>query len=146
MEEGTFKSPTHCEVTDDEVFQWDTREDCEVRQILDRVADKWSLLIISLLARETMRFTELLHRIDGVSQRMLTVSLRQLERDGLVERTVYPVVPPRVDYRLTDLGATLRETIGALVSWTEAHQGEVAAAREAFDLRSAALTGPTART
>lgn len=67
-------SPTHCEVSDDDVFQWDTREDCEVRQILDRVADKWSLLIISLLARETLRLSELLRRIDGVSQRMLTVT------------------------------------------------------------------------
>ncbi|MEJ7720204.1 MAG: helix-turn-helix domain-containing protein [Ilumatobacteraceae bacterium] len=85
MEEGTLKSATHCEVTDDDdVLQWDTREDCEVRQILDRVADKWSLLVLALLARGTMRFSELHCAIDGVSQRMLTVTLRQLERDGLV--------------------------------------------------------------
>lgn len=73
----------------------------QVRRILDRIADKWSLLVIALLDRRSLRFTELRRKIDGVSQRMLTVTLRQLERDGLVRRTVYPVVPPRVDYELT---------------------------------------------
>ena len=136
MEEGTLKSATHCEVTDDDdVLQWDTREDCEVRQILDRVADKWSLLVLAVLARGTMRFSELHCAIDGVSQRMLTVTLRQLERDGLVSRTVHPVVPPRVDYELTQLGVTLRTTIQSLVTWTEAHQNEIAAARTAYDAR-----------
>jgi DNA-binding HxlR family transcriptional regulator len=140
MEEGTFKSPSNCADTDDadsDAFQWDTREDCEVRQILDRVADKWSLLVIALLERRTLRFTELRHKIDGISQRMLTVTLRQLERDGLVERTVYPVVPPRVEYALTPLGCTLHDTIKALVTWTEAHQDEIAAARAAYDRRAA---------
>lgn len=118
-------------------YQWDTREDCEVRQILDRIADKWSLLVIALLDRRRMRFTELLREIDGVSQRMLTVTLRQLERDGLVRRTVHPVVPPRVDYELTPLGASLHETIQALVTWTERHQREIAAARSAYDARAA---------
>ena len=127
-------------VTDDcdwGAYQWDTREDCEVRQILDRIADKWSLLVIALLDRRRMRFTELLREIDGVSQRMLTVTLRQLERDGLVRRTVHPVVPPRVDYELTPLGASLHETIQALVTWTERHQREIAAARSAYDARAA---------
>jgi len=135
MEDGTLKSPTHCAHTESDAdpFQWDTREDCEVRQILDRVADKWSLLAIALLDERTMRFTELLRTIDGVSQRMLTVTLRQLERDGLVRRTVYPVVPPRVEYALTPLGATLHDTIQALVTWTEEHQQEVARARAEFD-------------
>lgn len=82
-------------------FQWDTREDCQVRQILDRIADKWSLLVIALLDNRRLRFTELRREIDGVSQRMLTVTLRSLERDGLVKRTVHPVVPPRVEYELT---------------------------------------------
>jgi DNA-binding HxlR family transcriptional regulator len=118
-------------------FQWDTREDCDVRQILDRIADKWSLLVIALLDERTLRFTELKRTIDGVSQRMLAVTLRQLERDGLVKRTVHPVVPPRVDYELTPLGRSLHETIQALVNWTEAHQGEVAAARTAYDARTA---------
>ncbi|WP_307817558.1 winged helix-turn-helix transcriptional regulator [Nocardia acididurans] len=75
--------------------------DCEVRQILDRVADKWSLLVIAYLEERTLRFSELKATIDGVSQRMLSRTLRQLERDGLVTRTVYPTVPPRVDYALT---------------------------------------------
>ncbi|MFD3943183.1 winged helix-turn-helix transcriptional regulator [Streptomyces sp. NPDC058579] len=147
MEEGTLKSPSHCEVPytegrsgDTDPFQWDTREDCEVRQILDRVADKWSLLVIALLDRRKLRFSELKREIDGVSQRMLTVTLRQLERDGLVKRTVHPVVPPRVDYELTALGGTLHTTIRSLVTWTERHQNEIAAAREAYDAREADAT------
>ncbi|WP_418958510.1 winged helix-turn-helix transcriptional regulator [Streptomyces tritici] len=153
MEEGTSKSPSHCEVTgtgadgaDADPFQWDTREDCEVRQILDRIADKWSLLVIALLDRRKLRFTELRREIDGVSQRMLTVTLRQLERDGLVKRTVHPVVPPRVDYELTPLGATLHTTIRSLVTWTERHQNEIAAARAAYDAREAAQTDGAADT
>jgi DNA-binding HxlR family transcriptional regulator len=146
VEEGTLKSPTHSESTehsecdaDDpyDALQWDTREDCEVRQILDRVADKWSLLVIALLSPGSLRFTELRRKIDGISQRMLTVTLRHLERDGLVSRTVHPVVPPRVDYELTPLGVTLRETIQALVTWTEQHQQEIAEARAAYDVYTA---------
>jgi DNA-binding HxlR family transcriptional regulator len=138
MEEGTLKSPTHCPDTKDyDAHQWDAREDCEVRQILDRVADKWSLLAVSLLAGRTLRFTELKREIDGISQRMLTVTLRQLERDGLVARTVYPVVPPRVEYELTPLGLSLLDTIQALVTWTESHQNEIAVARAAYDTRAA---------
>lgn len=120
---------------DADPFQWDVREDCQVRQILDRIADKWSLLVIALLDNRRLRFTELRREIDGVSQRMLTVTLRQLERDGLVERTVHPVVPPRVEYELTALGSTLHATIQSLVTWTEHHQAEVAAARAAYDAR-----------
>ncbi|KOU00399.1 HxlR family transcriptional regulator [Streptomyces rimosus subsp. pseudoverticillatus] len=154
MEEGTSKSPGHTGVThpaqacgdgthghasgegcDYDARQWDVREGCEVRQILDRVADKWSLLVIALLDRRTLRFTELRREVDGISQRMLTVTLRQLERDGLVRRTVHPVVPPRVDYELTPLGATLHDTIQALVTWTEVHQSEIAEARAAYDRR-----------
>ena len=140
MEEGTSESPTYCRSTEgyEDAFQWDTREDCEVRQILDRIADKWSLLVIALLEHRRLRFTALLREIDGVSQRMLTVTLRQLERDGLVSRTVHPVVPPRVEYELTPLGATLHQTIQSLVTWTEAHQREIAGARAAYDARSAA--------
>ncbi|MGP9019272.1 winged helix-turn-helix transcriptional regulator [Streptomyces sp. BR1] len=146
MEEGTLRSPGHCEVTDPaapdaqgdtDPFQWDTREGCEVRQILDRVADKWSLLVIALLDRRVLRFTELRREIDGISQRMLTVTLRQLERDGLVSRTVHPVVPPRVEYALTPLGGTLHHTIRSLVTWTEEHQSEIAAARASYDAYNA---------
>jgi DNA-binding HxlR family transcriptional regulator len=139
VEAGTSKSPTHPAGTaldcDNDAFQWDTREDCDVRRILDRIADKWSLLVIALLEQRCMRFTELRREIDGISQRMLTVTLRQLERDGLVRRTVHPVVPPRVDYELTPLGGTLHETIQALVTWTETHQNQIAAARAAYDAR-----------
>ncbi|CAL9286394.1 winged helix-turn-helix transcriptional regulator [Streptomyces sp. SudanB182_2057] len=137
MEEGTSKSPRHCAGTDDyNVLQWDVREGCEVRQILDRVADKWSLLVIALLENRSLRFNQLRHSIEGISQRMLTVTLRQLERDGLVRRTVHPVVPPRVDYELTPLGVTLHDTIQALVTWTEQHQQEIATARAEYDRRT----------
>jgi DNA-binding HxlR family transcriptional regulator len=138
------RGPRHHRGVDDcasedpyDALQWDTREDCEVRQILDRVADKWSLLTIALLDRRSFRFTELRREIDGISQRMLTRTLRQLERDGLVRRTVHATVPPRVDYALTPLGVTLHETIRALVTWTERHQNEIAAARAAYDVREA---------
>ncbi|MFM9446650.1 winged helix-turn-helix transcriptional regulator [Streptomyces acidiscabies] len=139
MEEGTSESPGYPSGTidpgDADPFQWDVREDCQVRQILDRIADKWSLLVIALLDNRRLRFTQLRREIDGVSQRMLTVTLRQLERDGLVRRTVYPVVPPKVEYELTALGVTLHATVQSLVLWTEEHQGEVAAAREEYDRR-----------
>ncbi|MFC9893240.1 winged helix-turn-helix transcriptional regulator [Nocardia sp. NPDC127579] len=139
MEEGTFESLGYCADTGDyPARQWDTRADCEVRQILDRIADKWSLLAIALLAGRVMRFTELRREIDGISQRMLTRTLRHLERDGLVRRTVHPVVPPRVDYELTPLGASLHETIQALVDWTESHQREIAHARDSYDRAEAA--------
>ncbi|MFC9687358.1 winged helix-turn-helix transcriptional regulator [Kribbella sp. NPDC056951] len=136
MEEGTSKEPSHSCCTE-EAFQWDTREDCDVRQILDRIGDKWSLLVIALLDDGSMRFTELKKTIDGISQRMLTVTLRQLERDGLVKRTVYPVVPPRVDYELTPLGVTLHATIQSLVTWTETHQMEIASSRARYDAAAA---------
>ena len=143
-QEGTLQSPGSLGGTDGiaqctngrewrDAFQWDTREDCEVRQILDRIADKWSLLVISLLEERTMRFGELGREIDGISKRMLTVTLRNLERDGLVHRQVYAEVPPRVEYRLSDLGCTLLGTIQSLVNWTEEHQDEIARARERFD-------------
>ena len=115
----------------------DSEEAGLVRHILDRIGDKWSLLVISLLGGGTRRFTELRREIDEISQRMLTLTLRHLERDGLVERTVYPVVPPRVEYRLNSLGVTLLDTIQALVAWTMAHRDEIAAAREAYDARVA---------
>jgi DNA-binding HxlR family transcriptional regulator len=139
MEDGTSKSPGYCGDTDGDydVLQWDTREDCEVRQILDRIADKWSLLVIALLDQRSLRFTELRRTIDGISQRMLARTLRHLERDGLVSRTVHPVVPPRVDYELTPLGASLHHTIRALVTWTEQHQNDIATARSAYDVRVA---------
>jgi DNA-binding HxlR family transcriptional regulator len=136
MEEGTLELPGNCRLTASyDVLQWDVREGCEVRQILDRIADKWSLLVIALLAKRTMRFAELLRSIAGVSKRMLTTTLRQLERDGLVARTVYPTVPPKVEYSLTPLGASLHDTVQALVTWTESHQAQIADARQRFEAR-----------
>lgn len=106
---------------------------CEIRDLLDRLADKWSLLVVELLGRGTCRFSELRRQIDGISQRMLTLTLRHLERDGLVTRTVYPVVPPRVEYRLTPLGTGLLEAIGPLVTWTRAHRADITGAQAAYD-------------
>lgn len=139
-EEGTLQAPGSPGGTDPDcgcpdAFQWDLREGCEVRQLLDRIADKWSLLVIALLEQQTMRFNELRRAIDGISQRMLTVTLRNLERDGLVDRTVYAEIPPRVEYQLTPLGCTLLGIIQSLVQWTEEHQHEIAHARASFDER-----------
>src|SRR2546423_11785870 len=115
-----------------------TPANCHAREMLARVGDKWSVYVIHVLGDAgTLRFNELRSRVDGISQRMLTVTLRGMERDGLVVRTVYPEVPPRVEYTLTRLGATLRELVRGLVKWSEAHLEEVDAARAAYDARNA---------
>ncbi|WP_151962543.1 winged helix-turn-helix transcriptional regulator [Acinetobacter oleivorans] len=106
------------------------------REILDRIGDKWSLYIIASLAKGTMRFNELRRGIDGISQRMLTLTLRGLERDGLVSRTMYPTIPPRVDYELTELGQTLLVPVMALVSWADNNQLAIKEAHERFDEKS----------
>lgn len=111
---------------------------CEARAILELVGDKWSLLVISLLADRTVRFTELRREIDGISQRMLARTLRQLERTGLVTRTVHPVVPPRVDYELTKLGATLLETAQELILWAVENRAEIGTSKSDYDARQAA--------
>src|SRR4051812_20800544 len=100
-----------------------------IREVLARIGDKWSIFVVTLLGERTMRFTELQRSIEGISQRMLTLTLRQLERDGLVERVVYPVVPPRVDYSLTALGATLIEPLMAVASWADGHVADIERAR-----------------
>jgi DNA-binding HxlR family transcriptional regulator len=107
--------------------------DCPVREVLDRVGDKWSVLIVVLLGRRAHRFTELHRAIDGISQRMLTLTLRALARDGLVVRTAHATVPPRVDYELTDLGRTLLAPLSALDAWAAAHRDDIRAARERHD-------------
>jgi DNA-binding HxlR family transcriptional regulator len=109
---------------------------CAARDLLDRLADKWSLLVVELLGPGPRRFTELRREIDGISQRMLTLTLRNLERDGLVRRTVYPVVPPRVDYELTMPGASLLAAVQPLRAWVRAHHDSVAAARTSYDTRT----------
>ena len=108
---------------------------CRAREVLQRVGDKWSMYVIDLLGRDTMRFTELHRGIDGIPSRMLTVTLRGLERDGIVTRTIHPVIPPRVEYALTPMGRTLLDTIGQLVSWADSHLEEIDAARAAYDAR-----------
>ncbi|MGH7712012.1 MAG: winged helix-turn-helix transcriptional regulator [Gemmatimonadaceae bacterium] len=113
-----------------------TPANCHAREMLVRIGDKWSVYVIHVLGHEgTLRFNEIRSRVDGISQRMLTVTLRGMERDGLVARTVYPEVPPRVEYALTPLGATLRELVRGLVEWSGAHLEEVDAARAAYDAR-----------
>jgi DNA-binding HxlR family transcriptional regulator len=107
--------------------------DCPVREVLDRVGDKWSVLIVVLLGRQTHRFGELHRAIDGISQRMLTLTLRSLVRDGLVTRTAHATVPPRVDYALTDLGRTLLVPLTALDEWARGHRDDIIAARERHD-------------
>jgi DNA-binding HxlR family transcriptional regulator len=108
---------------------------CRARVVLQRVGDKWSVYVIDLLGQGTMRFTELHRAIDGITARMLTVTLRGLERDGIVTRTVHPVIPPRVEYALTPMGRTLLDTIGQLVIWADSHLDEIDAARAAYDAR-----------
>ncbi|WP_298227494.1 helix-turn-helix domain-containing protein [Gryllotalpicola sp.] len=104
-----------------------------IRDILVRVSDKWTILVVQNLAAGPMRFTALQGAVKGISHRMLTRTLRALERDGMVTRTPYAQVPPRVDYALTPLGATLIEPVQAVVDWAERHQDEVEANRAAFD-------------
>jgi len=106
-----------------------------VSSILSRVGDKWTVLVVMALADGPRRFNELKRMIGGVSQRMLTLTLRGLERDGMVTRTIYPTIPPRVDYALTDLGHSLRQPIQALGSWAFAHVTIVEQARARFDAR-----------
>ena len=104
-----------------------------VAPVLNRVGDKWSMLIVMILSNGPKRFSELKRAIDGISQRMLTLSLRGLERDGLLTRTVTPSIPPRVDYELTDLGTSLRAPVKALGDWAIEHIGCIRAAQERFD-------------
>ncbi len=113
-----------------------TPANCHAREVLARVGDKWSVYVINVLGTSgTLRFNELRGRVEGISQRMLTVTLRGMERDGLVKRTVYPEVPPRVEYKLTPLGKTLRKLVRGLVEWSGAHLHEVDEARATYDAR-----------
>ncbi|MDE1900710.1 MAG: helix-turn-helix transcriptional regulator [Alphaproteobacteria bacterium] len=109
---------------------------CPLRELLTRLGDKWSILIIHALARAPQnraRFSELRREINGISQRMLTATLRNLERDGMLTREVYPVIPPRVDYTLTTLGKDLLHPVQALVAWVEGNWGKIEQARARFD-------------
>jgi DNA-binding HxlR family transcriptional regulator len=110
--------------------------DCQkVGQVLARIGEKWSVLIIMLLAGGSHRFTAIKRSIHGISQRMLTLCLRGLERDGLIKRTVFSVVPAHVEYELTPLGRSLTEPVSALGAWAMRHIADIDAAREAFDVK-----------
>jgi DNA-binding HxlR family transcriptional regulator len=110
--------------------------DCRrISAILSRIGDKWSVLIVVLLGAGPKRFNEIKRLVGGISQRMLTLTLRGLERDGLVTRTVFPTVPPRVDYELTGLGRSLREAVEGLGTWARQHHDEIEAAQKRFDSR-----------
>jgi len=144
LQEGTPRILAHTQVTasalglDMDMPHLDPQSsDCRaVSAVLARIGDKWSVLIVALLGDGPKRFNEIKRMVGGISQRMLTLTLRGLERDGLVKRTVFPTVPPRVDYELTPLGRSLWEPVDALGAWARAHQPEIEAARQRFDARA----------
>ena len=106
---------------------------CPTRQVLNRIADKWTVLVVILLQSETKRFSQLQREIGGISQKMLTQTLRGLERDGLVTRTVYATVPPKVEYALTPLGHTLKDLLYAVKTWSETNMKEIQTAQKSYD-------------
>lgn len=117
--------------------EWDVyNQHCPTRMVLDRIADKWTVLTIGALASETKRFGQLRRELDGVSQKMLTQTLRGLERDGIVHRKVYATVPPKVEYSLTELGQTLTGLLEELRLWSESHIESVLKARQHYDAAS----------
>ena len=109
------------------------RADSLAREIFSDVANKWALLIIEALGERTLRFVEVRGEVEGISHKMLTQNLRMLERNGLVDRTVHPTVPPKVEYTLTEPGRALRATVDAICDWTQRHLGHIEGARERFD-------------
>ncbi len=114
----------------------DDTDDCRVvADVLARIGDKWTVYVVRLLSDGSMRFNEIKRAIPAISQRMLTLTLRGLERDGLVTRTIYPTIPPRVDYELTDLGRTLITTLMAMGEWAVSNRAKVEKARAAFDAK-----------
>jgi DNA-binding HxlR family transcriptional regulator len=116
----------------------DPRVDALVNELIGRVADKWTMLILEVLAEKgELRFTRLSELVEGISQKMLTQTLRQMERDGLVTRTVHPVVPPKVEYRLTKMGGSLGEAFCGVWIWAAAHLAQVEKSRRDFDAKAA---------
>jgi DNA-binding HxlR family transcriptional regulator len=126
-QEGTFMSPSHKHVP----------SKCPaVREVLNRVGDKWSVQVVGLLGDGKKRFSELRHGIEGISQRMLTLTLKGLERDGLITRTAYPTIPPRVEYELTKLGRSLLKPITALGDWAGNNREKIQSARDRYDAQN----------
>ncbi|MDF0541947.1 helix-turn-helix domain-containing protein [Sphingobium sp. H39-3-25] len=139
MQDGTFSLPGHFRETS--AHETSTRGDvfaanCPTRQLLDRIADKWSTLILLILDGEPMRFNGLKRRIEGISQKMLSQTLKALERDGLVSRVAEATVPVTVTYSITPLGRALVISLQAMIDWAETRMGEVEAAQRAYDARS----------
>jgi DNA-binding HxlR family transcriptional regulator len=109
---------------------------CASRTVLDVIANKWTNLVVCALRDGPLRFGQLRRHLDGITQKMLTQTLRALERDGLVTRTLYPTIPPRVDYELTDLGHSAAALFDGLIVWAQQHVGDITAARDRYDLRA----------
>lgn len=138
MQDGTPTSPGHFQ----ETIRGDAyARECPTRQLLDRIGDKWSVLILLLLGEEEMRFNRLKRRIDGVSQKMLSQTLRSLERDGLVTRHAVATVPVTVSYRITPLGRDLTASLRLMIDWAETRMPEVTDAQARFDARSPSREG-----
>ncbi len=115
---------------------WDPyQRDCPSRRLLDRIGDRWTVLIVGTLDAGPRRFSAIAAEVDGISQKMLTQTLRSLERDGFVARTAYPVVPPHVEYELTDLGRSLQEPLHALERWAIEHMDAIVAQQDSYDQR-----------
>ncbi|GAA2977350.1 HxlR family transcriptional regulator [Streptomyces sp. KhCrAH-43] len=125
-------SRSHTDVSDQVIS-----EACPLTEVLDHVAGKWSIGILVAAAHGPVRFTELERAVTGISRRMLTLNLRKLERDGLLVRTVYPTVPPKVEYSLTPMARELHATLAGLVGWAERHRADITAARAVFDAGTA---------
>jgi DNA-binding HxlR family transcriptional regulator len=121
---------------------WSDQDADFIREVLDLVGDKWSVLIIGTLADGPIRYSDLADAIPGISQRMLTLTLKQLQRNGLISRTAYPEVPPRVEYSLTELGTSLLSTVLALAAWSADHHAEILRHQAAFDADTASPGGP----
>jgi DNA-binding HxlR family transcriptional regulator len=133
---GTSLEPAHTDLPAPRLPDPD-HSDCRgVASVLSRVGDKWSVFVIMNLSDGPKRFNELKRMINGISQRMLTLTLRGLERDGLVTRTIFPTIPPRVDYELTDLGRGLQQPVKELGQWAMDHLAQIEAARTRFDARN----------
>ena len=129
LQEGTLKWHTYLVETTSPMTPNVFDSNCGSRRVLALIADKWTAIVVYALAGGTMRFSQLRKEVEGISQKMLTQTLRSLERDGLVERKVYPTVPPKVEYSLTPLGETLKEPLSAICKWSEEHLPEVEANR-----------------
>ncbi|MEU0505373.1 helix-turn-helix domain-containing protein [Nocardia sp. NPDC005998] len=109
-------------------------DDCGIRDVLDRLGDRWTVLVIVELSKGVRRFRELERAIPGISQRMLTLTTKRLCRDGMVERIAYPTIPPQVEYRLTETGRSLAAAIGALADWSREHRDVITSARQRWDV------------